>query len=156
MYRTLAQLLNGSRLPTVRAQHGTDIEIRHRRPIVEIRPSGVSKASAIDSLMLERPFRGRHPICLGDNSCDEAAFEYAIAAGGLSVALNIKRPTAASAQLPSIGDTRGWLHGLGAYLGSARMRSSNASRVAQIGFRAAARSVEQISRKAVRIRWANR
>jgi trehalose 6-phosphate phosphatase len=107
------------------------LEVRHRRPIVEIRPSGVSKASAIAAFMRERPFRGRQPVCLGDDSCDEGEFEYVNAAGGLSVAVSVKRPTAARARLPSIGDTRGWLHALGAYLGRPRVRPSITTLVPQ-------------------------
>jgi hypothetical protein len=65
-------------------------------------------------------------VCLGDDSCDEGDFEYVNAAGGLSVAVNVERPTAARARLPSIGDARDWLHALGAYSGKPNMRSSAA------------------------------
>lgn len=94
---------------------GARLEVRHRRGVVEVRPAGVSKASAIATFMREGSFRGRQPLYLGDELSDEAAFEYVNAAGGLSVAVNVKRPTAASARLASIGDARGWLHTLVAH-----------------------------------------
>jgi trehalose 6-phosphate phosphatase len=92
---------------------GGGLEVRHRRPILEIRPSGVSKASAFATFMRERPFKGRRPVYLGDDSSDESGFDYVNGTGGLSVAVDVKRPTAARTRLPSIGDARGWLHALG-------------------------------------------
>lgn len=84
-----------------------------RGPMVfEVTPSGVSKATAIAEFMSERPFRGLRPLCVGDDLTDEPAFEWVNAAGGLSVAVNVTRPTAARTKLRSVGEVRAWLHGL--------------------------------------------
>jgi trehalose 6-phosphate phosphatase len=62
--------------------------------------------------MCEHPFAGRRPLFVGDDATDEPAFEWMNAAGGLSVAVNARRPTAARTQLRSVGEVRAWLHGL--------------------------------------------
>jgi trehalose 6-phosphate phosphatase len=80
--------------------------------VVELTPSGVSKASAIAEFMAEQPFKGRRPLFVGDDPSDEPAFEWVNAAGGLSVAVNVTRPTAARTTLGSVGEVRAWLHGL--------------------------------------------
>jgi trehalose 6-phosphate phosphatase len=80
--------------------------------VVELTPSGVTKASAIAEFMAEPPFRGRRPLYVGDDPSDEPAFEWINAAGGLSVAVNVTRPTAARTTLGSVGEVRAWLSGL--------------------------------------------
>jgi trehalose 6-phosphate phosphatase len=80
--------------------------------VVELTPSGVSKASAIAEFMAEQPFKGRRPLYVGDDPSDEPAFEWVNAAGGLSVAVNVTRPTAARTMLRSVGEVRAWLLGL--------------------------------------------
>ena len=77
--------------------------------VVELTPSGVSKASAIAEFMAEQPFQGRRPLFVGDDPSDEPAFEWVNAAGGLSVAVNVTRPTAARTTLGSVGEVRAWL-----------------------------------------------
>jgi trehalose 6-phosphate phosphatase len=88
------------------------LALRHGPMVVELTPSGVSKASAIAEFMSEQPFKGRRPLCVGDDLNDEPAFEWVNAADGLSVAVNVTRPTAARTKLRSVGEVRVWLHGL--------------------------------------------
>jgi trehalose 6-phosphate phosphatase len=80
--------------------------------VVELTPSGVTKASAIAEFMSESPFKGRRPLYVGDDRGDEPAFEWVNSAGGLSVAVNVTRRTAAQTQLHSVSEVRAWLQGL--------------------------------------------
>jgi trehalose 6-phosphate phosphatase len=80
--------------------------------VAELVPYGVSKATAVDEFMREPPFAGRRPLFVGDDLADEPVFEWMNAAGGLSVAVNARRPTAAQTRLRSVGEVRAWLHGL--------------------------------------------
>jgi trehalose 6-phosphate phosphatase len=51
--------------------------------VAELRPRGVSKASALIELMGMDPFRGRSPVMIGDDLTDEDAFRAAISLGGM-------------------------------------------------------------------------
>jgi len=91
---------------------GGAMEMQRGAMVVELTPPGMSKAAAVAEFMSERPFEGRRPLCVGDDLTDEPAFEWVNAAGGLSVAVNVTRPTAATAQLRSVGEVRAWLGAL--------------------------------------------
>jgi len=91
---------------------GGGLGVRQGRLVVELSPSGVSKATAIAEFMSEPPFKGRWPLYLGDYSPDEPAFEWVNAAGGLSVAVNVTGATAAGAQLRTVSEARAWVRGL--------------------------------------------
>jgi trehalose 6-phosphate phosphatase len=96
----------------IAAQVEDELELRRGFMVVELAPRGVSKAIAVSEFMAEHPFRGRLPLFVGDDLTDEPAFEWVNAAGGLSVVVNVSRPTAALAQLPSVTEVRLWLQGL--------------------------------------------
>lgn len=53
----------------------------------EVRPRGVSKASAVAALMTRPPFAGRVPVFIGDDVTDEEGMAEARAAGGLGLRL---------------------------------------------------------------------
>ena len=94
------------------AQVEDELELRRGFMVVELAPRDVSKAIAVSEFMSEYPFRGRLPLFVGDDLTDEPAFEWVNAAGGLSVVVNVSRPTAALAHLPSVPEVRLWLRGL--------------------------------------------
>jgi trehalose 6-phosphate phosphatase len=91
---------------------GSGLEMQRGRMVVELRPAGANKADAIADFMREAPFAGRRPLCLGDDLTDECAFEWVNAAGGMSLAVGVTRPTAATAHLSSVSAARGWLRQL--------------------------------------------
>ena len=99
-------------LEVIAAMVDSGLALQRGPLVVELTPSGVSKASAIAEFMAEQPFQGRRPLYVGDDPSDEPAFEWVNAAGGLSVAVNVTRPTAARTTLGSVGEVRAWLHGL--------------------------------------------
>jgi trehalose 6-phosphate phosphatase len=75
-------------------------------------PASVNKGSALAEFMREPPFRDRLPLYLGDDLTDEPAFHWVNLAGGTSVVVNPRRPSAASAALPDVTAVRAWLSGL--------------------------------------------
>ena len=89
-----------------------ELELQRGRRVVEIRPSAANKAVAIAEFMQEPPFRGRRPLCLGDDFTDECAFEWVNSVGGLSVAVGVDRDSAAQAHLHSASAARVWLRRL--------------------------------------------
>jgi len=91
---------------------GTGLQIQRGRRVIELRPASAAKGSAVAEFMTEPPFRGRRPVCIGDDLTDESAFEWANSVGGLSIAVNVSRDTAATVRLPSVAAAREWLHAL--------------------------------------------
>lgn len=53
----------------------------------EVTPRGVSKGTAVTSLMARKPFAGRVPVFVGDDVTDEAGMAVARAAGGMGLRL---------------------------------------------------------------------
>lgn len=98
------------RMPGYRLQHGNCV--------VELRPDGHHKGTAIERLMGTAPFRDRLPVYAGDDFTDEDGFMTTNTLGGLSIIVGDRRPTTARHGLPDAGALRAWLaegaHRLGA------------------------------------------
>lgn len=92
--------------------------------VIELKPAGTDKGTAVGRLMRDAPFAGRAPWVLGDDLTDEHAFAVANALGGASVVVGPRRPTAARFALGDPRAAHAWLHRLAA--GAARMRSARA------------------------------
>jgi trehalose 6-phosphate phosphatase len=88
------------------------LRVQRGRMVIELAPGAVTKATAIAEFMCEEPFKGRVPVCVGDDCTDEPAFEWVNAAGGISVAVSVSHPTSARTQLGSVGEVRDWLRAL--------------------------------------------
>jgi trehalose 6-phosphate phosphatase len=88
------------------------LRVQHGHMVVEVVPAGVNKGTALAEFMREPPFRERLPLYVGDDLTDEPAFHWVNLAGGVSVVVNPRRPSAASAALPSVAAVRQWLTGL--------------------------------------------
>lgn len=86
--------------------------------VIELKPAGVDKGRALESLMRIAPFRGRRPWMLGDDLTDEDAFHRVNAMGGTSVIIGNRRPTAARCSIASPAAVRAWLHALAAGRGA--------------------------------------
>jgi trehalose 6-phosphate phosphatase len=50
------------------------VELLPGKLMVEIKPVGFNKATAVRELMTHRPFAGRRPVFIGDDVTDEAVF----------------------------------------------------------------------------------
>lgn len=89
------------RLPGYRLQPGNCV--------VELRPDGHDKGSALERLMDSPPFAGRLPVFAGDDLTDEDGFEAVRRLGGLGVIVGDRRPTAAMHALEDTAALRRWL-----------------------------------------------
>jgi trehalose 6-phosphate phosphatase len=84
------------------------IEILPGKAVVEIKSAGFHKGAAIRQLMQHRPFAGRRPIFIGDDTTDESAFAVMPEFNGLGFSVGRKiRGTAHCFAAPS--DVRHWL-----------------------------------------------
>jgi trehalose 6-phosphate phosphatase len=55
------------------------------KSVIELKPTGVDKGTAIRRLMEESPFKGRTPIFFGDDTTDEDGFGVALELGGSAI-----------------------------------------------------------------------
>ena len=94
------------------ARDSGDFSVVCGRMVVELRPAGTTKGSALAAFMREPPFQRRCPVMVGDDLSDEDAFKWVNAAGGVSVGVGITRATVASARLASVGQVHEWLAGI--------------------------------------------
>lgn len=76
--------------------------------LVEVRPEGRDKGTAIDDFMAEEPFAGRVPVFVGDDLTDEHGFAVVERRGGWTVKVGGGR-TAARFRLASPAAVREWL-----------------------------------------------
>lgn len=69
----------------IAASLGDAFELQTGKFVVEIKPSGKDKGSAIAEFAVEAPFAGRRPVFIGDDLTDEPGFEVVNRIGGHSV-----------------------------------------------------------------------
>jgi trehalose 6-phosphate phosphatase len=91
------------------SEAGPAYELLPGYAVVELKPAGATKGTALAALMREAPFAGRLPWVFGDDFTDEHAFESANALGGVSVIVGPRRPTAARFALADPHAVRRWL-----------------------------------------------
>lgn len=77
--------------------------------VVELRPAGADKGSAIDQMLESEPFRDRRPVFIGDDHTDEHGFEIVRARGGIAVLVGNRQPSVADHGLRDPGAVRAWL-----------------------------------------------
>ena len=58
--------------------------------VLEIKPEGITKATAAAAFLREAPFAGRIPVFVGDDLTDEAGLRFAERAGGVSIAVGAR------------------------------------------------------------------
>jgi len=76
--------------------------------VVEIKPRGINKGSALRRLMNFRPFAGRIPIFAGDDRTDEDVFDILPQFGGTGVSVG-RRMAGADFMVDQPRDIRHWL-----------------------------------------------
>jgi trehalose 6-phosphate phosphatase len=92
------------------------LQLQLGKMVAELRPATATKGAAVREFLREPPFCGRWPIYIGDDLTDETAFECINAVGGVSIAVNMRRPTVARFCLPEVGAVHAWLAALPAGL----------------------------------------
>jgi trehalose 6-phosphate phosphatase len=93
------------------AELGEGFELQAGKMVLELKPSGRSKGTAIAQFMREAPFRGRVPVCLGDDLTDESGFAVANELGGHSIKVGADA-SVATWRLPDPKAVRAWLRRL--------------------------------------------
>lgn len=76
---------------------------------VELMPLEAAKGAAVRRFMAISPFAGRRPVFLGDDTADENGFEAINDAGGISIRVRPRGPTAAQYRLDDVTRAIAWL-----------------------------------------------
>jgi trehalose 6-phosphate phosphatase len=84
------------------------LRLQPGKGVLEIKPDGRDKGTAILEYMAERPFAGRLPVFVGDDYTDEYGFTAVIRAGGWAVKVGPGR-TRAPFRLRDVAAVRRWL-----------------------------------------------
>ncbi len=90
---------------------GSSMQVLYGNKVVEIKPQGQNKGSAIVCFMKDAPFNGRTPVFIGDDATDEDGFRTVNNLGGVSVKVN-SGETAATSRLPDVDAVLKWLEEL--------------------------------------------
>lgn len=90
------------------AQLGEGVELQHGKMVVELKPAGHNKGTAVEEFMREPPFAGRTPVYIGDDLTDEHAFEVVNRLGGHTVKVG-EGVTQARWRFADVAAVRAWL-----------------------------------------------
>lgn len=88
---------------------GPGFRLRPGKYTYDIHPSTATPATAIASFMEQAPFRGRTPVCIGDDGTDQEAFELVNGFRGFSVKIASGAPGVASCSITAMVDAIRWL-----------------------------------------------
>jgi trehalose 6-phosphate phosphatase len=96
----------------VAAQLGTNYHIQGGNMMLEIKPRGFAKSSAIKAFMQEPPFSGRRPVFVGDDLTDQDGFKTVEDQGGISIAVGDR--VHGQFHVENAASVRDWLKGISA------------------------------------------
>jgi trehalose 6-phosphate phosphatase len=91
---------------------GRNYHIQEGNMVLEIKPRGFSKATAIKAFMKEPPFSGRKPVFVGDDLTDQDGFRLVEDQGGISVAVGER--VRGQFRLENASAVRTWLQAIAA------------------------------------------
>ncbi|RPH29930.1 trehalose-phosphatase [Buttiauxella warmboldiae] len=89
-------------------QRYPELALQPGKCVVELKPLGINKGSAIRSFMQEAPFAGRTPVFIGDDLTDEAGFQQVNALGGVTIKVGVGE-TMAKYRLANVRMVYHWL-----------------------------------------------
>ncbi len=109
-YRQAPQLADVVRDVMARlvAEAGDGLVLQEGKCVVEVKPGGVDKGTAIEDYLREPPFAGRRPVFIGDDLNDEHGFAVVNRAHGLSIKVG-GGESCAQYRLADVGAVRAWL-----------------------------------------------
>src|SRR6516225_5650314 len=84
------------------------VEVLPGKCVCEIKQMGFDKAMGVRELMRHEPFRGRHPIFIGDDVTDESVFVIMPDLGGLAFSVG-RRAEGVAGHFDEPRDVRAWL-----------------------------------------------
>ena len=96
-------------LATVQSLLTPGLEVLRGDQVIEVRPRGSDKGTAVAAFLAEPPFNGRVPVYLGDDLADLPALAAVERLGGLGIAVGNR--VEASWRLPDPAAARAWLAG---------------------------------------------
>lgn len=88
---------------------GDAFHIQHGKMVLELKPAGQDKGTAVSQFMAEPPFHGRTPIFVGDDVTDEDGFAAVNRMGGESIRVGDGRETAARRRVAGVNELLDWL-----------------------------------------------
>ena len=84
------------------------LELLPGKAVIEIKAAGFDKGTAVRQLMKARPFAGRRPVFVGDDTTDEAAFAVLPEFNGVGISVGRRVPGVATC-FDAPADVRMWL-----------------------------------------------
>ena len=93
----------------VMQEAGDGLELQKGKRVIEIKPAGIDKGTAVAEYLAESPFRGRHPVFIGDDLNDEHGFAEVNRVGGISNKVG-PGTSCARYRLPHVAAVRNWLN----------------------------------------------
>ena len=87
---------------------GQGLELQRGKRVVEIKPAGVDKGTAVAEYLAEPPFRGRRAVFIGDDLNDEHGFAQVNRLGGISIKVG-SGASCARFRLSDVAAVRHWL-----------------------------------------------
>lgn len=94
------------------AQQPDRFELLPGKMVWEVRPRGVSKGAAIETMLARAPFKGRHAVFAGDDRTDEDGFAVVARRGGTAIRIGETAAPLAARNLASPQAFRTWLAAL--------------------------------------------
>jgi trehalose 6-phosphate phosphatase len=99
-----------AQMMTVLAERlGESVVLQKGKDVIEIRPAGHDKGTALDRIMALATFAGRRPLAIGDDLTDEAMFSAANRRDGISVKVGLVGDSVSRHRIGSAADVRAWL-----------------------------------------------
>jgi trehalose 6-phosphate phosphatase len=86
-----------------------DLVLQRGKMVLELRPGGSDKGTAVRAFMTEAPFAGRLPVFVGDDVTDEAGFSIINEMNGTSIRVGNGTPTCARYDGTSVAAIHEWL-----------------------------------------------
>ena len=98
---SLQEMLEREVHALARRHGGRDLQVQPGAYVLELKPSGITKAHAIEAFMQETPFSGRTPLFAGDDLTDLHGFGAVERLGGVSIAVGPRVSAMVAADTPS-------------------------------------------------------
>jgi trehalose 6-phosphate phosphatase len=94
--------------------------VQRGKMVLELRPKGSDKGTAVRAFMTEPPFAGRLPVFVGDDVTDEAGFATINEMNGISIRVGDGMPTCARHDGATVAAIHEWLDAAANALGDPR------------------------------------
>ena len=103
-YRNAPDLAGAARAAMEDARNtlGEDFHVQEGKMVLELKPTGEDKGTAIAAFLAEPPFVGRTPVFIGDDVTDEDGFRVVNRLGGHSVRVGQAPGSAAGFTVPGV------------------------------------------------------